>query len=177
MKQLDLLKPGSKSYGGDLLKKRKGRKTGRPVSVKHSMHLVLKSSKAKGEWSFRNKMNAQKIENIVKKFSEKYSVRINSLANVGNHLHFHIQLLMRGSYKPFIRAITSAIAMAITCASRWNKLGIKFWDYRPFTTLVQSFRQLLNLKDYMMINQLEGIGHSRIEARFIVASRGTKVFK
>lgn len=170
MKQLQLLKPESKSYGGTLRKKRKGRGA-RPISKKDSMHLILKSSKAKGDWSFKRKENAQKIKTILDKFAKKYGVGINSVANVGNHLHIHMKLASRGTYKPFIRAVTSAIAIAITGVSRWKKIDIKFWDHRPFTRVVQSWRAVLTMNDYMMINQLEGLGSTRIEARFIVASR------
>lgn len=135
------------------------------------MHTVFKSSKAVGAWSFRRKENAQKIDAIIKKFAHKYGVKIQSKANVGNHLHFKWQLTNRAAYKRFIRAVTSAIAMAITGASRWNKLGIKFWDYRPFTRVLRGLRAILTVNDYIEINQLEGIGASRIEAKFVVASR------
>lgn len=137
------------------------------------MHLVLRSSKAKGEWSFKRKIHAQKISAIIAKFAKKHHVRVLSIANVGNHLHIHIQLIKRAAYKPFIRAITSAIAMAITGVSRWqkSKTKTKFWDYRPFTRVVRGFRAALTLKDYIAINQLEGVGVGRIEARFILASR------
>lgn len=172
VKQLQLLKPESKSYGGLLRNRRKGRGA-RPISTKESMHLVLRSSKAKGDWSFRKKANAEKVEFILKKFSKKYAVRILSIANVGNHIHLHIQLIKRLTYKPFIRAVTAAIAMAITGVSRWSKskTQIKFWDYRPFTRVVRGWRAVLGLRDYIVINQLEGIGTHRIAARFILASR------
>ena len=170
MKQLAFLKPSSKSYGGTLRNKRKGRGA-RPISKKDTMHFILKSSKAKGDWSFKRKENSQKITAILDKFSKKYGVGINSVANVGNHLHVHMKLASRATYKPFIRAITSAIAMAITGASRWKRVSVKFWDYRPFTRVVQSWRAILTMNDYMMINQLEGLGNTRVEARFIVASR------
>jgi REP element-mobilizing transposase RayT len=173
MKQLNLLKPESKSYGGILRNKRKGRGA-RPISASESMHVVLRSSQAKGEWSFRRKSNTEKIDRIIKKFAKKYHVGISSVANVGNHLHMDIQLSHRRTYKPFIRAITSAIAMAITGVSRWtskSKTKTKFWDYRPFTRVIRGWRAKLRLRDYIMINQLEGLGNSRVEARFIVASR------
>ena len=142
------------------------------------MHLVMRSSKAKGAWSFRNPNNEKKIRDIVTKFSKKHGVKILSLANVGNHLHFHIKLSNRFTYVKFIRAVTAAIAMAVTKKSRWNvpiaitdssKKKEKFWDYRPFTSLVDSFKQFLNLRDYIRINVLEGFGYRRNEARFILA--------
>lgn len=159
------------SYGGILLKTRAGRRRGRPLSTKETMHLVLRSSKAKGEWSFRKSHNAAHINRLVDKFSFRYGVRVISMANVGNHLHFQIKLSNRFGYRPFIRALTGAIAMAITGRNRWNltenKLNDRerFWDYRPFTRVVESFNALLNLRDYVRINQLEGAGYRRTEDR------------
>jgi REP element-mobilizing transposase RayT len=124
-----------------------------------------------GAWSFKRKANSKKIKRIIDKFAKKYHVGVQTVANVGNHLHLHIQLKYRQFYKPFIRAITSAIAMAITGKSRWKKIKAQFWDYRPFTRVIRGWRAILTMQDYMMINQLEGIGTKRIEARFIVASR------
>ena len=179
MKQIELLKKQNKSYGGELLKTRKGRSGPRPLSTKDSMHLVLRSSKAIGERSFRRPGHAAKIRKIVDKFACKHGVRILSMANVGNHLHFHIKLTNRFTYRPFIRAITAAIAMAVTGVSRWNRLKNntkeKFWDYRPFTRVVQSYRALLNLRDYIQINKLEGYGLKIDEARYLfVWNKATK---
>lgn len=127
------------------------------------MHLVLRSSKARGLWSFRN--HETKIQEIFEKFSLKYGVKLITAANVGNHLHLQIKLTSRHTYRAFIRATTSAIAMAVTGTHRWKPLKVKFWDYRPFTRIVQSFRAQLNLKDYIRINQLEGQGFTRAQAR------------
>ncbi|MEW6056181.1 MAG: hypothetical protein AB1540_06175 [Bdellovibrionota bacterium] len=208
------------------------------------MHLVLRSSKATKEWSFTRPKHAAKIKHLTSKFAAKYGVKVYSVANVGNHLHFHLKLSNRFTYKPFIRALTSAIAMAVTGTSRWKRpvkaaraaagangtaeqpkaaaavakahqasspvvflkaaakleLGaalssrpatdadptaqdspqkqkLKFWDYRPYTRIVQSFQALLNLKDYIRINTLEGYGYKRDQARFILAwNRATRGF-
>lgn len=181
MKQLNLLAQEPNAYGGELLKKRKGRLLGRPLATKHSMHLVLRSSKATGEWSFRRTNNRRNIDRIIAKFSKKYAVKVLSFANVGNHLHLHIQLGYRAGYKPFIRAITAAIAMAVTRRNRWTKKPpsalngkLKFWDYRPFTRIILGFKALLNLRDYIRINQLEGFGHLRSDAIWLV-KRGLRL--
>jgi REP element-mobilizing transposase RayT len=177
--QLKLLASEPSAYGGTLLKTRKGRSRGRPLAVKNSMHLVLRSSRAKGDWSFRRAANRKKIENILAKFSRRFSVKILSIGNVGNHLHLQIQLSNRFTYRPFIRAITAAIAMAVTGRNRWTVAGsgksstegtgkLKFWDYRPYTRIVIGFRALLGLRDYIRINQLEGYGYHRREAEFFV---------
>jgi hypothetical protein len=90
-------------------------------------------------------------------------------------LHFHIHLGNRFGYRPFIRGLTAAIAMAVTGASRWQGgLGgtrgskARFFDYRPFTRVVLGRRAFLNLWDYLEINQLEGLGVSRVMARWQV---------
>ncbi len=180
MKQIPLLKKQKKAYGGELYKTRAGRALPRTLSTRATMHLVLRSSQANGEWSMRKAANASAIDRIVKKFASKYGVRVLSIANVGNHLHFHIRLTNRFGYQPFIRAITSAIAMAVTGRNRWSKqkearsngpmpkARLRFWDYRPFTSVVESFRYFLNLRDYVRINQLEGFGYTRGEARFYI---------
>ncbi len=169
-KQLTLFKRGEHAFGGALMTKRKGRGA-RPLSVSKSMHLVLRSSRAKGEWSFRRSQNARRIRAIFQKFSRKFGVRILSAANVGNHLHLHVQLTNRQTYRGFIRAVTSAIAMAITGGSRWrvpHKGRLKFWDRRPFSRIVQGYRDRLRIEDYLRVNQLEGEGFSRSLARVLL---------
>lgn len=172
--QLSFFKASNKSYGGELLKTRRGRASGRVLDTKNSMHLVLRSSKARGSWSFLRPENAVRIRGILAKFSGRYGVRILSLANVGNHLHLQIQLTRRASYRPFIRAVTGAIAMAITGVNRWTQNPgekLKFWDLRPFTRVLQGYRSVLNLRDYLAINRLEGMGIPRLRAESLVRSR------
>jgi putative transposase len=181
-KQLRLLPKFEESYGGELYKKRKGRAHGRPLSTRSSMHLVLRSTQARGEKSFLKPVNAQKIRGYVKKFALVHHVQILSMANVGNHLHLHIKLGLRRGYKPFIQALTAAIAVSVGGKSRWTKnvqenvqekaeeKKKKFWDLRPFTRIVRSFRALLTLNNYIEINRLEGQGYSRSEARMLIDS-------
>jgi hypothetical protein len=173
MKQIEMLRKESSAYGGELFKTRLGRSRPRPLSTRETLHLVLRSSKATGDWSFAMKGNRRKIQELLARFSRKYGVRVLSYANVGNHLHFHVKLSNRYLYAPFIRALTAAIAMAVTGCSRWKPLKAqakdRFWDYRPFTRVVKSFRAFLNLRDYIHLNQLEGYGYSRHQARFFIA--------
>lgn len=168
--QLSLLKKHSSAYGGELLKTRKGRASGRPLSTKATMHLVLRSSKAKGRMSFRH--FRKEITQILNKFSAKHSVKIVSFANVGSHLHLQIKLANRFTYRPFIRAVTSAIAMKVAGRNRWTVSSKndedkeKFWDLRPFTRVIESLKAFLTLRDYIEINQLEGFGYTRDDARW-----------
>lgn len=191
-KQLRLLKYAKSAYGGELQKRRAGRAHGRPLSTRETMHLVLRSTKAKGAWSFLRGRNDATVRAIISKFADRYGVRVVSMANVGNHLHLQIKLASRFTYFPFIRAVTGGIAMAITGSSRWSKESAqrpelsrrevskradesicekaggsreKFWDRRPFTRIVRSFVAYKNLKNYVRINALESLGFSKAEAR------------
>ena len=172
--QLEMLRKEKSAYGGELLKTRKGREHARPLTVKHSMHLVLRSTKAVGKWAFNKKKNQTKIEEIVSKFTLKYGVKVFSFANVGNHLHFHIKLSNRRTYDAFIRGLTSAIAMAVTGRNRWNRPTVKnkerskFWDYRPYTKFVETSEAFLNLRHYLKVNELEGRGCTGAEARYLL---------
>jgi hypothetical protein len=172
------------SYGGILRNTQVGREGPRPLSKRNSIHLVLRSSKARGQWSFALPHHRENIRQVVRKFSLKYKVEVMRLANVGNHLHFEVRVSGRESYNAFIRAICSAIAMVVTGTSRWNPLRdlltdkiksgrmnpespMRFWDYRPFTRIVFGNVGLLRLRDYLRINQLEGYGYGRTLARII----------
>ncbi|MGE0764352.1 MAG: hypothetical protein AB7N80_13810, partial [Bdellovibrionales bacterium] len=44
----------------------------------------------------------------------------------------------------------------------------RFWDYRPFSRVVRGLRAYLSLKDYVEINELEGLGASRNEALILI---------
>jgi len=123
------------------------------------MHLVLKSSKAKGEWSFLRKK--REIERLFREFGKRYGVSILSLANVGKHLHAHIRLSHRYTYKAFIRGLTSAITMLVTGCSRVRPLVGRFFDRRPFTRIVFGLKGLKAINDYVLINQMEGTGVPR----------------
>lgn len=110
---------------------------------------------------------------MLQKFGSKYGVQIVSFANGGNHLHLQIKLANRYAYFKFIRAVTAAIAMKVGGVNRWTKTRNedrgKFWDRRPFSRVVESLKEFLNLKDYIRINELEGYGYCRKGARFEVA--------
>ena len=162
VKQLNLIKPQKSDHGGSLRNKRNGRGK-RPISTNSTMHFVLRSTRAKGKWRFQ--ATRRTWLPILKKFANKYGVTILSHADPGNHIHLHLKFSNRQAYKPFIRGLTASIAMAITGASRWRKVDFKFWDLRPFSRIVIGRRAFQFVVDYIHLNQLEALGHSREVAR------------
>lgn len=145
-------------HGGSI---KGSRKRKRPVGVRSTMHLVLKSSQAKGTWSFGK--HELKIREILQRFAGKNHIQILSAAYVGNHIHLHMRVKRRDLFRSFIRATSAAIMMKVTGYSRWNPSpeGFQFWDTRPFSRIVSSWTEFLNLKAYIEINQWEGIGYSK----------------
>src|SRR6185312_8764939 len=112
-KQLSLLPKVRRDYGGDLRKHVKNRSE-RPLASRQTIHLVMRSTKAAGEKSFTR--HRALIRNLVESQAKNANVQVISWANVGNHLHLHIQLprMFRSSYMRFVRGLTGAIALRIT---------------------------------------------------------------
>lgn len=146
-----------KVFGGSLLKKSNPKKA-RPISIKNPMHLVLKSSVAKGNFSMRRGNKYKLIELLVKRQAKKWGIKIYRFENVHNHLH----LLFRGTHRKyiqgFIRSVTGIIPRLILGAQKGAAKGIKFWDQRPFTRIVTWGRDYKNLLRYMDKNKLQALG-------------------
>jgi REP element-mobilizing transposase RayT len=166
----------SLAYGGLFRNKAKNRGA-RPLTSQGTLHVVMRSSLAKGLWSFRNPKNIVKLGNFIQKFSKSKGIEIISLANVGNHYHLHVRIPNRTLYKAWIRGLSSGMAMLTLGLEGLRQLkndNKKFWDYRPFTRVINNFKSYLNLKDYININQLEGVGLSRAQA--VVLIKGSNTF-
>tara|TARA_B100001989_G_C24249867_1_gene321528 strand:- start:304 stop:561 length:258 start_codon:yes stop_codon:yes gene_type:complete len=60
--------------------------------------------------------------------------------------------------------------MAIAGHPRWEESPFegKFWDYRPFSRVVQGRKAFLNLEDYITINRMEGLGLPKSQARLLL---------
>ena len=157
--QLNLLKSKDfklKHFGGAYLKGNP--RFQRPVSVKRSMHLVMKSSMAKGSLSFLNPIRAKRIELTIKTQAKRVGVRIYRYANAGNHLHLVVKTPSRQAFRHFIRASAGLIARLTTGIQKGAKLGKKFWDARPFTRIVEWGRDYLVVSRYVQQNTLEALG-------------------
>ncbi|PIU00026.1 MAG: hypothetical protein COT74_06650 [Bdellovibrionales bacterium CG10_big_fil_rev_8_21_14_0_10_45_34] len=158
----------ARQFGGSLLKSNP--KVKRPISFRKSMHLVLRSSLAKGQHSFLRKDDA--IESIIHKQAKQFGVKVYRFANGGNHLHLVILPSTRDSYKNFIRSVSGLIARlvlntqrgSIGSASRSRLKDSKlpkqrFWDFRPYTRIVEWGRDFKRLSLYLAENTLEAIGY------------------
>jgi REP element-mobilizing transposase RayT len=133
------------------------RKVARPIATCKPMHIVLRSSRAVGEWSFLRKQNRAAIEAILEKISRRYGIRVIKSQNVGNHLHLLIQGKSRVLLQSFLRTLPAKIALAIMQAKKGNPQG-RFFDEIIFSRVVEWGRDILRLKNYFFKNQLEAAG-------------------
>lgn len=140
-------------HGGEL---RAGkRKLARPIDPKRPMHLVLRSSRARGKLSLLSKAKA--IEGLIQKSAKKHGVQVQQYANAGNHLHLIVKARTRRDFQNFLRNLTGKIAQLMTQAKKGNAFG-KFWDTLAYTRVVEWGRALRVAKDYVMLNELETTG-------------------
>lgn len=128
----------------------------RPIALKRSMHLVLRSTLARGERSLLRKERL--IRKIVDKQGKMLGVRIYRQANAGNHIHLLVRPLSRQAFNAFVRAISGLIAREVLGAQRGNAKNVQFWDKRPFTQIVEWGRHYQTVCHYLLQNSLEAWG-------------------
>lgn len=154
-KQLKLLKSRDiKFFGGILLKGR--RKSQRPLSHKHPIHLVLRSDKARGNASFF--LFRKQIDKMINTQAKKFGVRIYQRAIQSNHIHFVLKIHNRKLYRYFISALTGAMALRVSRGAGLKKQNRTFWLARPFTRIINWGRDYRGVLKYLTQNTLEALG-------------------
>lgn len=175
-KQFSFLKPHAKFHGGALLYKK--RKSLRPLSSKDSIHFVLRSQWAMGQDSFLATRNRKTIERIINRFSKKFGVRIYQQAINSNHLHLLLRITNRILYRAFIKAISGKIASHVmgnqsfklfskarakgaghgSSSLKTQELSQSFWQFRPFSRVVNWGKDFKKCMNYLKQNILEALG-------------------
>jgi len=155
-RQFSFLPKTPLEHGGALRKGR--RKIARPLDPKRAVHLVMRSTFARGERSMLHRKYKAYIHVMIEDAAEAHGVRIYRYSNVGNHLHFLLKFKTRAGFRAFTRQIAGAIAMMITGARKGDSLSKPFWDLLPYTRIVSWGREFETLKTYLIRNLLEGYG-------------------
>jgi len=145
-------------FGGKYLKNSHA-KTRRPLSSKFPIHLVLRSKKAKGAWSFLHAKQFRKVNGLVREVAKRHGVRIYDYANSGNHLHILLRLRSIHGWSAFIRELSGRLAQVVQGLSAKDKTVDSFWDQRPFTRIVSGWNKAYRVvKDYVLRNRMEAEG-------------------
>ena len=156
-----ILDPRTSHCGNPSLKKRK---TARPFAPKAPLHLVLRSARAKGQWSLLHRKNKAKITSMIYVYADRFKVRVYRAANVGNHFHLLVKAEDRKNLADFLRVLAGRIAVTVTGAqksgyfkgvfSKGKKIG-KFWDYLYWSRLVNWGSDFYHVRKYVLANELE----------------------
>jgi REP element-mobilizing transposase RayT len=154
-------KTASISHGGEhTLGKRK---TMRPIDPKQALHVVLRSSQARGEHSMLRPRHSGKIHDFAHALARRWGVRLYRYANVGNHIHLLIQVPSRAVWQRFSRELAGGIAIIVTGAKKGaalapNSTGRGFWDHLAFTRIVKFGRDFEGVGRYLIKNLFEAAG-------------------
>lgn len=143
-------------FGGDLSKGK--RKSKRPISTKKPMHLILKSSNARGKFALAP--SNRQMEALIYKMGRRFGLKMYSVAMNWSHAHFVIRVWDRKSYKKFIRALTGAMVLLL-------KAPKGFFDLKPYTKIGTWGQQLRNWISYSEKNQMQarGLGLQHFQKR------------
>lgn len=172
-KQLSFLPAQAKEFGGALLHGRRRRR--RPLSSKHSLHVVIRSSWARGPHSFRSAKNLQTITRLIEGIARKFHVKVYRYAIVGNHIHMMIGFYSHEQYKSYLRLLCGQIASHVmgrqsfenfrkALVKKWGDTsetqgkGQQFFQFRPYTRLINWGRDFRGCVRYLRRNFLEAIG-------------------
>lgn len=157
-----------KEHGGELSQGK--RKTFRPIDPKQALHIVLRSSKAKGQLSMLHPKYCNSIERFVQKTARRWGVKLYRFANVGNHLHLLIQVPTREAWKRFSKELSGGIAQIVTGAQKGAALDRDknpsipesakrgFWDHLLYTRIVSFGRDFNGMCRYIIKNLFEAAG-------------------
>lgn len=164
------VKDYKKEFGGSLLEGK--RKTRRPLSKKHPIHLVLKSTH-KGIFNPGNRS----MEKLIHSQAQKFGFKIYDLALNWSHIHLLFKLSDRNDYIKFVRSLTAILAMKLRQAKPHLE---KIFNLRPFTRILSWGRDFKRGLDYQILNQLEASGlvvrkkKSRSKPRFKSAKKSVQ---
>lgn len=149
-------------HGGDINKGK--RKLYRPFETNKAIHATLRSSKAKGSYSFMRPKNQKEIERRLYLYADRFGVRIFKFANSGNHLHILLKSKSKKGFQNFLRTFAGVIPRVVTGARKGKARG-KFWDTLVYSKLVTFGKHFKNTSNYVVKNTLETFG--------VVPPRGT----
>jgi REP element-mobilizing transposase RayT len=145
--------PPRKEHGGEIRRGR--RKLARPFDSRRPIHVVLRSSVAKGRWSLRRPDTTRQVFNAMQRLARRFGVRVYEFANATNHLHMLIRAKCRHALQGFLRAFAGIAARIVTGAQKGRPIG-KFWDWLAYSRIVEWGRDFFGAWAYVFQNELEG---------------------
>jgi hypothetical protein len=162
------LKRISFEHGGSLCKGK--RKVKRPFNRKRIIHVVLRSSKARGPLSFLRPKNDDYIHSVLYSQAKKHQVKVFEYVNVGNHLHIKAKAYSREGFAAFLISTSALIARFVSGAKKGRAFG-KFWDALVYTRILKSKVEELHLQRYFKANHYEAKFGREIRELFLSGAK------
>jgi REP element-mobilizing transposase RayT len=134
------------------------RKLSRPIDTKRPIHLVLRSSRARGAWSLRGSNTERLVRQAMRRYARRYAIRVYGFANAGNHLHLLVRSKCRFALQDFLRVFAGVIARMVTGARKGGAVG-KFWDAIAYSRIVGWGRDFFGALAYVVQNEFEAMGY------------------
>jgi REP element-mobilizing transposase RayT len=146
------------SHGGEHAQGK--RKIRRPLDPKQALHVVLKSSLARGANSMLHPKHCDHIHDLTQRLAKRWGVRLYRYANVGNHLHLLVKVPSRAIWQRFLKQLAGGIAIIVTGAKKGaalsrNPSGRGFWDSLAFTRIIYFGRDFDRMCRYLIKNLFE----------------------
>lgn len=153
---------------------RRGRGS-RPLHRNKPIHLVFKCRRSHLPSGLRGQKAFQLCNEILKKYSEHFFVKIEQYTIQEDHIHLIIKAFHKASIHNFCRVIAGQIAQRLQkeglakvslpgikdeALPKWKRQHnfTRLWRHRPFTRMVTGHKPLLILKNYLQLNELEARG-------------------
>ena len=144
--------PARTEHGGEI---RLGlRKLSRPIDTRRPMHVVLRSSRARGPWSLRARESERIVARTLRRFATRYEIRLYEFANSGNHVHLLLRAKCRLALQNFLRTFAGVTARLITGARKGYAVG-RFWDFLSYSRIVTWGSDFRGVRAYVVQNRFE----------------------
>ena len=175
-------------HGGVLRNSRLGRGS-RTLSCKEALHVVFKINRiVLKTQSFRTHQNFKLSRDIIQKYADRFSVKIEQISIQGDHIHCLVRTTRRSFFHHFFRVASGQIAqqfektdkLRFVVDERFNntslsktknvtdtpkvqmkssvKRKLKLWKYRPFSTVVRGYKDYKTVRNYIQLNEKEALG-------------------
>jgi REP element-mobilizing transposase RayT len=135
----------------------------RPLDPRRPLHLVLRSSRARGSWSLH--VHERRTRELVHRLARKFGVRVYRFANSGNHLHLLVKAPTREASQNYLRALAGMLARAVTGARKGRPIVGKFWDHLAFSRVVAWGKDFTRTRRYVITNEIEAAGMGDLGGR------------
>jgi REP element-mobilizing transposase RayT len=129
------------------------RKIFRPLDRKRPLHIILKSSLARGSKSFVS--NQLVVKSLIEAKAKAYGIKIHGLEIMRDHIHLFVSFKSRVFVQSFMKVTTGLIARAITKAAKGKPFGKRFWDGLAFTRIITGRRDFATMRNYLVKNRIE----------------------